>query len=319
MLTNWLDQLAHTATLGANSWGDLIVLAIVFILVIGGAIANGLRKLTEKARARASQSSKARTERQTAYDAMRQTNLQAAPRPGQQTPRQRMGASAAEHQAQLEKLRTFKAQQQGRTPASEPVNLTAAQKAARDRARQAYERRAELLARQRQAQEQAMQMAALQNTSNQSPRPTPRQSQPPNQSGKPRPTPPSRSQTQSAPRPQPPRQAQRAQASPSRIRIQRTANATAAGAIPATAAKSQIRQTPAPPKPVSVERLSGQSSIAADSLQVHYHETQHAQKAARCRQLLRGDSLRTALVLREVLDKPVALRDAESQPGAYPA
>ena len=72
--------------------------------------------------------------------------------------------------------------------------------------------------------------------------------------------------------------------------------------------------TPSSSRP-RVQNLAGRGVIAEDSLQVHYDETHHSETAAKFRQALTGKSLRAALVLKEILDRPTALREPTDLPG----
>jgi hypothetical protein len=205
--------------------------------------------------------------------------------------------------------------QAARTGSTQPDNLSIAQREARDRAREAYQRRQELLARQREALQQQQQPAR---------QPRPAQASASQQT----PARPSAAQSASARASQQQAQARQAQA---RQAQQQAQQQTQARQAQAAAARSRSAQAAQPRRIVSEAGVSApmqvesrcDREITREPLQSgsSRREADLAARsgmspgAAMLRGSLTGQSLRSAFLLKEVLDRPLALREPAAQAG----
>lgn len=262
---------------------DLITLGIFLIFVVGGWIASALKKAEETRQARRA------AERQSEG---------AAPlrRTGERT---RLDEVVERRRRQLEEIA---ARRRGRTrpegdgvaarsgaagPTMEPGNLTAAERAARERAKQQYQARAEMLRRQREAAErEAAQRIEREQRQRERAAELARQAE-------------EVKRQRELARQQRARQGQRSTRPISRrgnVATVRPAGASTEGGISGTRA------------PVEAAAISAPGGTTAKSAHA-------ATKPIRLAGMRLGrQALRQALVMKEILDPPVALRDPYQEP-----
>lgn len=314
--------LPHTAfngvlpTLAADYIG-IAVFIIAVLLTVGGWVMNAYKKFQESNETRRqTQQSTNRAER----GAMRidgrgddDEDALVEIKAGGMSSKERLDALAAKRRAQMTQVRT----QSGRPAAtSQPDNLSAAQRAARDRAKQAYERRAELLARQRQAQEQAAQQNAQRQQTSQQAKSQSTQARAAQQQSRSNPQQASHTISNQAASASPQQQtaARRAQAQAAAASNRSRAMAESAKELAASAVAKTRRIKRG--GQLEVEKIQGRATISDDSLEVvNTRKKQNPLGAETLRGALSGQSIRAAFVLKEVLDRPIALREPEDQPG----
>lgn len=282
--------------LGLDLSGVLVIAMILFSVI--GWVISAVKKAREAAeQTRLKREAAHLQERASMHISGARQDAQASATPAV-NPQQEAAARRAQALAQM---RT----QAARTGSTQPDNLSIAQREARDRAREAYQRRQELLARQREALQQQQQAAS----------PRPAQASASQQT----PARPTAAQSASARASQ-----QQAQARQAQQQAQaRQAQAAAARSRSAQAAQPRrILSEPGVSAPMQVESLSdrrtdreplqsGSSRREADLAA----RSDLSPGAAMLRGSLTGQSLRSAFLLKEVLDRPLALRDPAAQAG----
>lgn len=302
------------------AWLDWVIIAGAILLTVGGWIFNAIQKLNEKAnQVRANRERAIRQQQQDmhigqVYESDELQEMTPTRSNETMSTQQRLDALAARRRQQMSQMR---AQAGGNEAlASQPDNLTAAQKAARDRAREAYKRRAELLARQRQAQQQAAQakqQAAQSKQQAKAARSAASRSSSAGSSSS------SASSSRAAAQAQAARQAQLAQQ-----RARQQAQQQAAQVAAAREARQRAASQNQPPsldtaaEAIQVERLSGRQTITDEGLDVIKTGGAASRQvdSGALKNALTGRSIRAAFVLKEVLDKPVGLRNEEDKAGA---
>lgn len=302
-----LPQLAFNSLLPtlAADWVGIAVFVVAVLLTVGGWVMNAYKKFQESAELRRQQQ---QASMRAARGEMRidgradDDDLEEIKPAGAMTSKERLDALAARRRAQMAQVRA----QSGRPAAtSQPDNLSAAQRAARDRAKQAYERRAELLARQRQAQQQAAQQNAQRQQASQQAKAQSTQARAAGQQSRAQPQ-------QVSPQQQTATRQANAQALAAANRSRAMAESAREMAESAVAKTRRIKRG----GQLEVEEIKGRSTINDESLEiVKTRQQQNAIGAGKLRQALTGQSIRAAFVLKEVLDRPIALRQPEDKPG----
>ncbi len=283
--------------------GAVIVLLMIAISVIGWII-NAAKKAKEAAEKLRERRESALVDERNAMhiNGGRDNARVQAGQAETMTSAQRMQEMARKREQALAQMRS----QAARTGSTQPDNLTAAQRAARDRAREAYQRRAELLARQREAQQQAASRQVPARPQNQPASQPQRQAQQPT------------AQQQQQARALQRQQAQQQAVQQARAQQQAAARQAAAAAASRRVGSGSIAA------PMAVEMLSEADVITeAPRTGSARREAEIAARragsaaAGAVRQSLTGKSIREAFVLKEVLDRPLAMRDPASQSGLY--